>query len=63
MAFGGQLFVHLRAKPMHEHDLDPQGLDQRQILRNRLQLACRNGFTGDPHHKSLVAELVDIGCH
>ncbi len=59
--FEAQLFVHLRAKAMHQHNFDAHGLDQRQVLHDALQLACGNRLTCDAHHKGLVSELVDIG--
>ena len=63
MPLGGQLFIHLRAEAVHQHDLDPHGLDQRQVLRNVVQLAGGNGLTRQPDHKGLVAKLVDVGRH
>lgn len=60
---GRQLFVHLRAKTVHQHHLHAHALDHGQVLRQVVQLACGNGFSGHAHHKGLVAELVDVGCH
>ena len=60
---GLQLLVHLRAKAVHQHDLDAHGLDHGQVLRDVVQLAGRDGFTREPHHEGLVAELVDVGRH
>ncbi len=32
LAFGPKLLFHLGAKAVHKHDLDPHGMDERQIL-------------------------------
>jgi hypothetical protein len=63
MSFGAKLFVHLRAKTVHQHDLYAHALDHGQVLRQVLELSCRDGFPADTHHEGLVAELVDVGRH
>jgi len=63
LALEAQLFIHLRAKAVHQHDLHAHGLDQRQILHDALQLAGGDGFARDAHHESLVAEFVDVRGH
>ena len=61
VALEAQLFVHLRAKAVHQHDFDAHRLDQRQILHDVLQLACGHRFPGQADDKDLVAKLVDVG--
>ena len=63
MAFSGKLFIDLRAKAVHQHDLHAHALDQRQVLRNVRQLAGRNGFAGHADHKGLAPVQVDVRCH
>jgi hypothetical protein len=63
VAFGGQLLVDLGAKAMHQHDLHAHALDQRQVLRQVLQLARRNRFARDAHHKGLAPVHVDVRRH
>ncbi len=61
MAFCLELLVDLRAKAVHQHDLHAHRLDQRQVLRDVLQLACGNGFARQPHHEGLAAVRVLSG--
>ena len=63
MAFGRELFVHLRAKAMHQHNLDTHALDHGQVLHQAGQLARRNGFPRNGHDKSFAAVHVDVGRH
>ncbi len=63
MALGFELFVDLGAKTMHQDNLDTHALDHGQVLRNMVQLARSDGLAAQPDHESLVAELVDVGCH
>jgi hypothetical protein len=58
---GSELFVDLRAEAVHQHDLDAHALDQRQVLRNVLQLARRDRFPRQGDHESLAAVRVDVG--
>jgi hypothetical protein len=62
-ALGCQLFVHLGAKAVHQHDLHAHALDHGQVLRQVVQLAGGNGLARNADHKGLVAELVDVGRH
>jgi len=61
MPLGAQLLVHLGAKAVHQHHAHAHALDEGQVLRQVGQLARRNGFARDAHHKRLVAEFVDVG--
>jgi hypothetical protein len=60
VALGLELLVHLRAKAVHQHNLDAHALDHGQVLRQAVQLARGNGLARNAHHKRLVAELVDV---
>ena len=62
MAFGRQLFIHLWAKAMHQHNAHAHALDKRQVLRQIGQLASGNGLARDTDHKGLAAVHVDVGC-
>ena len=61
--FGLELLVHLWAKAVHQHNFHAHALDHGQVLRQVRQLAGRNRFTRNTHHKGLVAELVDVRRH
>ncbi len=63
VALGGQLFVDLGAKAVHQHDFHAHALDQRQVLRQVLQLARGNGLARDAHHKGLAPVHVDVRRH
>jgi hypothetical protein len=63
MALGLELLVDLRAKAVHQHDLHAHALDQRQVLRDVLQLAGGDGLAGDADHEGLAAVHVDVGRH
>ena len=63
MALGLELLVHLRAKPVHQHDFHAHALHHGQVLCQVLQLARSNGFATHANYKGLMAELVDVGCH
>ena len=58
-----ELLIDLRAKAVHQHHFDTHALDQRQVLRQMLQLARSNGLAGNAHDKGLVAKFVDVGRH
>ena len=60
VAFGPQLFVHLRSKTMHQDHTHAHALDQRQVLRDQAHAACRDGLAGDAHHHRLAAQQVDV---
>ena len=61
VALGRELFIDLRAKAVHQHDLHAHALDQRQVLRQVLQLARRNRLARDADHKGLAPVHVDVG--
>ena len=63
MAFGRELFVHLRAKAVHQHHFDAHALDHGQVLHQAGQLARRNGFPRNGHDKSFAAVHVYVGRH
>ena len=63
MAFGLELLVDLRAKTVHQHHLDTHALNHCQVLRQVRQFAGGDGFSGNAHHKGLVAKFVDVRCH
>ena len=63
MAFGQQLLIDLRAKAMHQHHLHAHALNQRQVLRQMLQLARRNSLARQTHHKGFATVQVDVGCY
>ena len=60
MPFGDQLLIHLRAKAVNQHDTHAHALNQRQILRQRVQAALGYRLARHADHKGLVAELVDV---
>jgi hypothetical protein len=59
MALGLELLVHLRAETVHQHHLDAHALDQRQVLRDVLQLAGGDRLAGHADHEGLAAVHVD----
>ena len=63
VALGLQLLVDLRAEPVHQHDLHAHAADQRQVLRDVLQLARRDRLAGHPDHEGLAPVHVDVGRH
>ena len=63
VAFGQQLFIHLRAKSMHQHNLHAHTLNHGQILCQMGQFARSNRLPTDRDDKRLVAKLVNIGRH
>ena len=63
MAFGCQLLVDLGPKAVHQHDFHAHALNERQVLRDVLQLACRNGLARHADHKGFASVQVDVGRH
>ena len=63
MALGQKLLIDLRPEAMHQHDFHAHALNQRQVLRNVLQFACRNGLARNTHHKGFAPVGVDVGRH
>ena len=61
VALGIELLVDLRSEAMHQHDSHAHALDHGQILGQELQLARRNGFTGNTDNKGLISKFVDVG--
>jgi hypothetical protein len=59
MAFGGQLFVHLWPETVHQHQLDPHRMQDRQVLNEGIELARGDQFAGHGHHEGLAA----VGVH
>jgi hypothetical protein len=46
---------------MHQHHLHAHALDQRQILRDVLELAGSDRLTRHGHHEGLAAVHMDVG--
>ena len=63
MALGTQLFVDLRAKAVHQHDLHAHALNERDVLRQIGQFARLQRFPRDTHDKGFAAVHVDIWRH
>jgi hypothetical protein len=59
-ALGAQLFVHLRAKAVDQHDAHAHGPDQRHVLRQRAHLAGGQRLAADADDEGLAAVHVDV---
>ncbi len=55
-----QLFRHLRARAVHDHDLDAQRVQQRQILRQDRQCAGSDQFARKGDDERPAAESVNV---
>ena len=60
VALGCELLVDLWPEAVHQHDLHAHALNQRQVLRNVLQLAGCNRLTGNADDEGFVTVCVDV---
>ena len=60
VALRAQLLVDLRPKAVHEDDLDAHRLQDRQVLRERGELAGGDQLAGDRDHEGLAVVGVDV---
>ncbi len=60
VTLGAQLLIHLRAKAVHQHELDAHGLQDRQVLGEPVQLARGDQLAGNRHHEGLATVGVDV---
>ena len=63
MALRAQLLVDLRPKAVHEHELDAHRVQDREVLRERVELAGCDQLTGDRDDEGLAVVRVDVRCH
>ena len=63
VALGRSCSLTCGRKPCTSTTLMPMLLDQRQVLREVLQLAGRDRLAGDADHEGLAAVRVDVGRH
>ena len=60
VALRAQLLVDLRPKAVHQDDLDAHRLQDRQVLRERGELAGGDQLAGDRDHEGLAVVGVDV---
>ena len=60
LALGQQLLFDLGPESMHQHHLDAHGMQQRQILREGVELSRRDQLASDGHHECLAAVGMDV---
>ena len=58
--FKRQLFLHLRTKSVHQHELDAHRVENGEVLGERGQLAGGHQFARDGHHEGLSPVRVDV---
>ena len=60
VALGLELLVHLRAKAMHQHQLDAHRVQDREVLHEGVQLARGDRLADQPDHEGLAVVGVDV---
>ena len=63
VALRAQLLVDLRPKAVHQHELDAHRLQDREVLRERVELAGGDQLAGDRDDEGLAVVGVDVRRH
>jgi len=58
-----QLLVDLRPAAVDDHDAHAHGMQQAQVLDQRVDAAAEDHLAGDADDEGLAAKGVDIGCN
>lgn len=63
VALQAQLFIDLRARAVHQHQVDAQGRQQGEVLHQDIEGAGLHQLAAERHHEGLASERMHVGRH